>query len=153
MTQTSNPVFTTMPHLTRHNGIWEGIYHLVDQDGKTLDRHHSRIEVRFPDGGPYHYTQKNHFWWDDGREVRGEYPGVCRDGVLYWDNELIEGKAWSVDRLSTVLTWRRHDTPDAYLYEIIVINETNNQRSRTWHWFRDGAVFQRTLIDEHRVGE
>ena len=86
-----------------------------------------------------------------GRELRGEYPGVCRNGVLYWDNELIRGQAWAVDELSLVFTWRRHDTPDAYLYEIIVINESNDHRSRTWHWFRDGAIYQRTLIDEVRV--
>jgi hypothetical protein len=148
----TNPIFKTMASLLRHDGIWAGTYHLVDREGKTLDRHRSRIEVGFPKTGPHHYTQKNHFQWDDGRESRGEYPGVCRDGVLYWDNPLIRGQAWAVDELSLVLTWRRHDTPDAYLYEIIVINENNDQRSRTWHWFRDGVIYQRTLIDETRVG-
>lgn len=146
-----NPIHTQMRPLMRHDGIWEGEYHLVDRGGKTIDRHRSRIEVRFPSEGPHHYTQKNHFTWDDGRETRGEYPGICRDGVLYWDNELIKGQAWSVDEYSTVLTWQRHDTPDAYLYEIIIINRSNDQRSRTWHWFRDGCVFQRTLIDERKV--
>jgi hypothetical protein len=146
-----NQVKATMPDLTRHDGIWEGQYHLVDQDGHTLDRHHSRIEVRFPDEGPYDYLQWNRFAWSDGREQRGEYPGVCRDGILYWDNELIRGKAWSVDALSAVLTWQRHDTPNAYLYEIIVINANSDHRSRTWHWIRDGVVYQRTLIDEYRV--
>jgi hypothetical protein len=146
-----NPITTEMPDLIRHNGIWQGTYHVIDRAGKTVDKHHSRIEVRFPQDGSHHYTQANHFWWDDGRESRGEYPGVCRDGILYWDNELIQGKAWSVDPLSIVLTWRRQDTPDAYLYEIIVINETNDKRSRTWQWVRDGEVYQRTLIDEVRV--
>ncbi|XVO22848.1 MAG: DUF3598 domain-containing protein [Betaproteobacteria bacterium] len=148
-----NPIKQSMPALLRHNGIWEGIYHLVDAEGKTLDRHHSCIEVRFPESGSYHYTQKNYFWWGDGRDTHGEYPGVCRDGVLYWDNELIRGKAWSVDELSTVLTWQRHDTPDAYLYELIVINQTNDQRSRTWHWFRDGVIYQRTLIEESKISD
>jgi len=148
-----NPVHQTMPHLTRHNGVWEGTYRVVDINANTLDLHHSRIEVRFPDEGPYHYTQNNHFWWDDGRETHGDYPGVCREGVLYWDNELIRGQAWAVDELSTVLTWQRHDAPGAYLYELIVINEENNQRSRTWHWFRDGVLYQRTLIEERRVAD
>jgi len=140
-----------MRSLSRQDGVWEGSYHLIDHEGKTLDYHQSRIEVRFPDSGPHHYTQMNHFWWPDGRQVRGEYPGVCRDGILHWDNALIRGTARAVDELSTVLTWRRQDTPGAYLYEIIVINENNDQRSRTWHWFRDGVLYQRTLIEERRL--
>jgi hypothetical protein len=146
-----NQVVATMPALTRHEGIWEGTYRVVDALGQPLDTHRSRIEVRFPQEGPHDYLQHNHFIWDDGRELKAEHPAVCRAGVLYWDSEHIHGRAWSVDERSTVLTWRRHDTPDAELYEIIVINETNNQRSRTWHWFRQGVLYQRTLIDEQRV--
>jgi hypothetical protein len=125
----------------------------VDVAGKTIDHHQSRIEVRFPENEAYHYLQRNHFWWADGKEFRGEYPGVCRDGMLHWDTPLIRGHAWSIDDLSSALTWRRHDTPGAYLYELIVINEANNRRSRTWHWFRDGVLYQRTLIDEQRVAD
>lgn len=133
-----NPIRESMQPLMRHNGIWEGTYRLVDREGTLLDLHQSRIEVRFPDEGEFHYVQRNCFRWADGREVRGEYPGVCRNGVLYWDNALIHGHAWVIDEYSAALTWRRHDTPGAYLYEMIVINEANNKRGRTWHWFRDG---------------
>jgi hypothetical protein len=146
-----NPIYEQMPHLLRHNGIWIGTYRVVDEAGIALDTHASRIEVRFPREGDAHYTQSNVFTWADGREKRGEYPGVCRAGVLYWDNPLIVGKAWSVDELSTVLTWERRDTPGVYLYEIIVINAQNDRRSRTWHWFRDGVLFQRTLVDERKA--
>jgi uncharacterized protein YeaC (DUF1315 family) len=146
-----NQVVATMPSLLRHEGVWEGIYRLVDAEGQALDWHHSRIEVRFPSDGPHDYMQHNHFTWPDGRELRVEHPAVCRNGVLLWDTEHIHGKAWSVDERSTVLTWKRHDTPDAELYELIVINEHNTQRSRTWHWFRQGLLYQRTLIDERRV--
>jgi uncharacterized DUF497 family protein len=55
--------------------------------------------------------------------------------------------------LDEELTWQRHDTPDAYLYELIVINQTNDQRSRTWHWFRDGVIYQRTLIEESKISD
>jgi hypothetical protein len=146
-----NPIFQTMPHLLRHDGVWEGSYRVVDLDGRPLDEHRSRIEVRFPLSGPAHYTQSNLFTWSDGRQTRGEYPGTCVGGVLVWDNPLIRGSAWCVDPRSTVLRWQRHDNPGAELYELIVINENNDRRSRTWHWFRDGAVYQRTLIDEQRV--
>jgi hypothetical protein len=150
---TMNPIYQSMPHLLRHNGVWEGSYRIVDRQGQLLDEHRSRIEVRFPEGGPVHYTQNNHFLWADGRESRAEYPAICRDGVLLWDNALIRGSAWTVDPRSTVLQWQRHDSPGADLYELIVINERNDRRSRTWHWFRDGEVYQRTLIDEWRVVE
>jgi hypothetical protein len=148
-----NPVQATMPALMRHRGVWEGRYRLVDIEGRLLDWHHSRIEVRFPDEGPHDYVQRNHFWWPDGRELRVEHPAICRNGVLLWNTDHIHGQAWSVDERSTVLTWRRTDSPGAELYEIIVINESNDQRTRTWHWLRDGALYQRTLIDERRVSD
>jgi hypothetical protein len=151
MNPTGNQVIATMPALARHRGVWEGSYRVVDVMGQTLDWHRSRIEVRFPDDGPYDYLQSNHFAWPDGRELRVEHPAVCRNGVLLWDTEHIKGQAWSVDERSTVLTWRRHDNPDAHLYELIVINDSNDQRSRTWHWFRNGTLYQRTLIDEKKV--
>ena len=146
-----NEVKRMMQPLLRHEGVWEGRYRVVDRAGQLLDEHASRIEVRFPDTGDVHYLQFNRFTWDDGRVVTAEHPGVCRDGVLHWNTPLIAGRAWSVNERSTVLTWRRHDTPGEELYELIVINETDDRRSRTWHWFRGGEVHQRTLIDEWRV--
>ena len=146
-----NEAIKSMASLLRHEGIWEGRYRRVDREGRLLDEHASRIEVRFPDSGPVHYRQHNRFTWDDGHVVEAEHPAVCRDGVLHWDTPLITGRAWSVDERSTVLRWCRHDEPGAELYELIVINESSDRRSRTWHWFRGGEVFQRTLIDEWRV--
>jgi hypothetical protein len=148
-----NQVAATMPMLLRHRGVWEGLYRLVDTAGTLVEWHHSRIEVRFPEQGPHDYVQRNHFRWPDGRELNVEHPAVCRDGVLIWDTEHISGRAWAVGERSTVLSWSRRDSPGSELYEIIVINERNDRRSRTWHWFRDGALYQRTLIDEKRVAD
>ncbi|HAA29982.1 MAG TPA: DUF3598 domain-containing protein, partial [Cyanobacteria bacterium UBA8553] len=62
----------------------------------------------------------------------------------------IDGKAWEVDD-STVILWFGYKTiPNAYLYEMIQISPCNNYRSRTWHWFKDHQLFQRTLIQEKR---
>jgi hypothetical protein len=36
------------------------------------------------------------------------------------------------------------------LYEMINLDPTGNHRTRTWHWLKDGACFQRTLINETR---
>jgi hypothetical protein len=38
-----------------------------------------------------------------------------------------------------------------YLYEMIYISPDNNNRARTWHWFKNNQIFQRTLIQEERV--
>jgi hypothetical protein len=45
----------------------------------------------------------------------------------------------------------RKDEPGIYLYEMIQVDETIQNRARTWQWFRDGKYYKRTLIDERRV--
>lgn len=45
----------------------------------------------------------------------------------------------------------RKDIPGAYFLEVIILSENNIDRARTWHWFKDGQLFQRTLCDERRV--
>lgn len=142
-----------MPALFRHAGVWEGTYRVVDLSGATVDLHRSVIEVRFPSSGPYAYVQRNHFIWPDGRELRVEHPGMYRDGRLVWDTDHIAGHAWQGDDRTCILTWRRKDQPDAHLYELIVLAESGLTRARTWHWFRDGALYQRTLIEERRIAD
>lgn len=141
-----------MPALFRHQGIWEGTYRTVTVSGKEVDFHHSRIIVSFPAEGPHAYLQQNTFWWPDGRRMEALHPGSYRDGKLWWDTDLIRGHAFQGDDRTCILTWTRNDTPDAHLYELIAISEDNQTRARTWHWFRGGAVYQRTLVDERRVG-
>lgn len=143
---------SAMPALLRHEGVWEGTYRVVDLEGRVLDQHASRITVSFPTDGPHAYLQRNLFTWADGRRVEVEHPGTYRDGQLWWDTEHIEGHAWQRDERTCILTWRRKDTPGAHLYELIVIAEDGLTRTRTWHWFRDGACYQRTLVDERKVG-
>ena len=140
-----------MPALLRHEGVWEGEYRHVGRDDALLDRHRARIEVSFPDGGGCDYLQRNRFEWDDGRVVEVEHPGVYRDGRLWWDTGHIKGHAWQVDARSVVLTWRRADTPDADLYELIALAGDGLTRTRTWHWFNATGCFRRTLIDEVKV--
>jgi hypothetical protein len=83
--------------------------------------------------------------------VEAEHPGVYRDGRLWWDTGLIQGHAWQGDERTCILTWERTDTPGAHLYELIVLAPDGRTRARTWHWFRDGECYQRTLIDEGRI--
>lgn len=145
-----NPLIDAMPSLFAHEGVWEGCYRVVDLDGRTLDQHQSRVEVSFPDSGP-HYLQRNHFHWDDGRTLVVEHPGYYADGILRWNTEHIEGAAWQAGERCVVLRWRRHDSPGSELTELIALGEKATHRARTWHWFRDGVCYQRTLIDEQRV--
>ncbi len=145
-----NPFAKNMPSLYAHQGVWEGRYRTVDIDGRTVDKHHSRVEVSFPESGP-HYLQRNHFTWDDGRALEVEHPGYFVDGMLRWNTEHIEGAAWEAGERCIVFRWRRHDSPGSELTELIALGQGATHRARTWHWFRDGVCYQRTLIDEVRV--
>lgn len=140
-----------MPVLARHEGVWEGRYLLVDLDGKPLDSHASHLECSFPDSGEFPYMQVNTYTWDDGRREEIHFPANYRDRRIWWDNERIRGSAWELDSRSIVLTWTRKDIPGSYLYEMIQISDDNRRRARTWHWFVDDALLQRTLIREERV--
>jgi hypothetical protein len=140
-----------MPVLARHEGDWIGTYTLVDIEGKILDKHESHLSCQFPDDGPYSYYQINRYKWSNGKQEEHKFPGTYRDKTLWFDTERIEGKAWEVDN-STVILWFSYKTvPAAYLYEMIQISPDNNHRARTWHWFKNDQIYQRTLIQEERV--
>ena len=62
-----------------------------------------------------------------------------------------EGSAWEVDDRTIMLNWTRKDAPGSYLYEMIQINEQNNRRARTWHWFVGDQIINRTCITEQRI--
>ena len=141
-----------MPLLARHEGEWEGAYTYVDAEGKVLDRHRSNLSCRFPrDRGEIAYHQTNRYRWDDGREEVHEFPATYADGRIHFDTERIRGRAWEVDDNTIVLTWTYKGQEHLHLYEMIQLSKEGNDRARTWHWFRDDRLFQRTLIDERRV--
>jgi hypothetical protein len=52
-----------------------------------------------------------------------------------------------------LLQWRRRDEPATRFYEMIQVDDACRQRSRVWQWIRDGRIFLRTLIDEHKVAD
>jgi len=140
-----------MPGMLKHEGVWEGVYTHVDVAGKIIDRHKSRVECLFPASGPYAYLQKNLFTWDDGREYRATLPGVLIDGKLWWDTDTFSGFGWETDDGLILLNLDRKDEPGANFYEIIVLGDSGVHRSRTWHWFKDGQLFKRTLCEEQLV--
>lgn len=143
------------PLLARHEGVWDGMYRTYDASGDKIDEHRSRLICRFPTDGPFPYHQSNHYSWADGRTDQRDFPAVVSGDRITFVSDLIDGWASDVKldtfNRTTMLNWVRLGEPGTYLYEMIQISDCGNFRSRTWHWFREGRCFQRTLIDEQRV--
>ncbi|MEQ8463093.1 DUF3598 family protein [Coleofasciculus sp. E1-EBD-02] len=140
-----------MPLLARHEGDWEGTYIVVDLQGTVLDQHKSNLSCQFPNEGSYDYYQINRYHWSDGKQEEHQFPGIYRDNALWFDTERIQGKAWEVDSATIMLHFTYKGMPDSYLYEMIQLSPCNNYRFRTWHWFKNHQLFQRTLIQEERI--
>ncbi|MEM1380645.1 MAG: hypothetical protein AAGH41_08475 [Pseudomonadota bacterium] len=98
------------------------------------------------------YRQHIHFTWPDGRERHDLFEGIPRDQALWYDTPTFTGKSWETDDGLVLLNLQRKDEPGARFFEIIVMGEGGTHRARTWHWFRDGRLYRRTLCDEKRVG-
>lgn len=135
-----------------HEGLWEGRYTHIDCELNVLDAHNARIRCEFPNSGPYVYIQHNHFIWDDGHEFKMKLPGTYKDGRLWWDLDTFKGSAWESQDGLILLNLDRKDDPGARFYELIALGDNGRHRARTWHWFKDGKLFKRTLCDEYRVG-
>ncbi|MFQ4140968.1 DUF3598 family protein [Chlorogloeopsis sp. ULAP02] len=140
-----------MPVLARHEGDWVGTYILVDTEGKILDKHESHLTCQFPTDGSDSYYQINRYKWPDGKQEEHQFPGTYRDKTLWFDTERIEGKAWEVDDSTIILWFSYKGMPGMYLYEMIQISPCNNYRARTWQWFKNHQIYQRTLIQEERM--
>lgn len=139
-----------MPVLARHEGDWKGSYILIDREGNLLDRHQSHLTCEFPTTGDVPYYQTNRYTWADGKQEEHRFPGAYHDKKLWFDTERIQGHAWEVDDLTVILWFSYKTMPDFYVYEMIQISACNNYRARTWQWFKNGQIFQRTLIQEER---
>ena len=140
-----------MPAMLLHEGTWEGTYRFLNLDGEVTDQYSSRIECVFPDDGPYAYVQRNHYAWDDGRTFDMEFGGTLDGDKIYWDTERFKGYGWTTEEDILMLTLDRKDEPGVRFTEMIMFAPDPEYRARTWHWFRDGKLFQRTLCDERRV--
>lgn len=140
-----------MPLLARHEGEWHGTYTVIDREANVIDRHRSVLRCMFPAEGEFPYVQTNHYTWDDGREEHIEFPATYKDGKLFFDTERINGFCWETDEHTIVLHWVYVADPSVELYELIYLDDSGTNRTRTWHWLKDGVLFQRTLINETKV--
>jgi hypothetical protein len=139
-----------MSVLARHEGDWIGTYILVDLKGNILDQYQSHLTCEFPENSPYPYYQTNRYTWSDGKKEEYKFPGTYRDKALWFDTERVDGKAWEVDDSTVMLRFSYKGVADMSLYEMIQISPCNNYRARTWHWFKNNKLYQRTLIQEER---
>jgi hypothetical protein len=140
-----------MPEALRHRGIWRGTYRHIDIYGKTLDVHQSQVECVFPESGPVVYIQRNQFRWEDGREFKVEFDGYLKGNKIFWDTPTFTGYGWVASKNIFLLELQREDEPGAWFYESIVLDDNGTNRARTWHWFKQGECFKRTLCDESLV--
>ena len=140
-----------MPLLAKHEGEWEGVYTEVDPDAKVIDRHRSYLICQFPESGPHAYYQINKYTWDDGRTEEHHFPATYKDGRIWWDTDRIVGSAWEADAKTVLLYWERKGMPEVSLYEMIQLSDDGQHRARTWHWFKNGVLLKRTLVQERKV--
>ncbi len=145
-----------MPLLAKHEGEWDGVYTHVDADGNIIDQHKSHLSCTFPsgdDGGDY--VQVNTYTWDDGRTEQHSFPAKYDGhGHLFFDTERMNGIIWGLDENVMYLTWKYKSADpniDQRLFEMIVLNDAGNHRSRTWQWLENGICVRRTLIQEVRT--
>lgn len=141
-----------MPLLARHEGVWDGYYRYYGNTGNKIDEHKARILCRMIGAEDYHQT--NYYFWADGRKDTRDFPAIVKEDRLVFYTE-ITGWAAEVpldeNNRTIMLHWTRNNEPDLYLYEMIQISDCGQYRARVWQWFRQGRLFQRTLVDEQRV--
>ncbi len=142
-----------MPLLARHEGTWAGTYRFITPHLELLDEYEFRINVLFPDdrSGGITYRQESFYSWPDGRSeeliFEAQYDG---DGQVTFDGP-ISGRMWELDARTIYLTFWFADQPGVDVCEMIQLADNNYDRARSWHWFKDGKLFQLTLVDERRV--
>lgn len=156
-TTSTGVIAATAPLVAAQAGVWDGEYVHLDADNREIDRHRSRLVCRLFDGpdGAARLTQSNIYDWPDGsREVR-YFEGVWRGDRLWIANELIDGWTGSIGldptARSIMVGWVRADEPDFRYYEMITVAGDGEAKNRTWHWYRAGRLFRRTVINETRT--
>lgn len=139
------------PAMRAHEGLWEGTYRHLNAAGQLEDEHRARVLCEFPTTGAVFYRQTIRFSWSDGRTRDAAFDGFIRGDAVWFDTPTFQGRSWETGDGLVLLNLARKDEPGANFFEIICMGEGGQSRARTWHWFRDGALYRRTLCDEVRV--
>jgi len=142
----------TLALLARHAGIWEGRYtHLDARDWSVQEelRFRIRVECPAPDGTAYRQTSR--YWTKDGHAEELVYEGRGRGDRVDFDTGRIRGECWKIDADAVYLTFAFTEDPRGRIAEMIQLSGDGRHRARTWHWFRDEALWRLTLVKETRV--
>lgn len=134
-----------------HAGLWQGTYRHMDADGAIEQVLQSKVWCAFPSAGPIFYTQEIELTDAAGLVMRAAFHGLVRGDHVWFDTETFTGKSWETADGVVLLNLQRKDEPGAHFVEVIVLGAGGHHRARTWHWFREGRLFRRTLCDETRL--
>ncbi len=134
-----------------HAGVWEGTYRHLGPDGALEQRLRSKVWCAFPESGPVFYWQRIELTDETGGVARASFEGSLRGDHVWFDTPTFAGRSWETSDGVVLLNLQRKDEPGAHFVEVIVMGEGGQHRARTWHWFREGRLFRRTLCDEQRV--
>ena len=141
-----------MPLLARHEGTWAGTYRFITPQMKLLDQYDFRINVTFPNEGKggITYRQESFYTWPNGNQRDLAFEGTYDAGKVVFADRIAGSITELDDRTLNVHFWFI-DQPDVDVCEAIHLGANNQDRARTWHWFKNGKLFQLTLVDEVRV--
>ena len=134
-----------------HLGTWEGTYRHINVQAEEEELIQSRVICEFPEDGGVFYRQTIQLTHPDGSVTNAGFDGVDRGDHLWFDTPTFSGKSWETADGVVLLNLQRKDEPGAHFVEVIILGEDGKHRARTWHWFKDGVLYRRTLCDEHRV--
>lgn len=142
-----------MPLFVRHEGEWQSRYTNIDPDGAVLDEYNVHIVCEFPDEENLAYHQTSTNTWSDGRTTQFIFGAQYNEkrNRITWDSGGLKGELWELDETTLYLTFTFDDIPNVYVCEMIQLSKCGKHRARTWHWFKDEQLTQRTLVKEHRL--
>jgi hypothetical protein len=145
------PQLDTLALLAEHAGIWEGEYtHIDPADRSVQQRLKFRIRVECPAGGGVDYRQTSHYWFEDGTEQELVYEGRMHEGRLAIIDGRLSGAVWRIEDRTLYMRFGFEGGSDE-ICEMIQLSRDGRHRARTWHWFRDEALWRITLVREQRV--
>ena len=134
-----------------HLGGWEGTYRHINLNAEEEELIQSHVVCEFP-GTDVFYRQAIKLTHADGSVTHAGFDGYDRGDHLWFDTPTFIGKSWETEDGVVLLNLQRKDEPGAHFVEVIIMGEGGKDRARTWHWFKDGQLYRRTLCDERRVG-
>ncbi len=144
-----------MPVLARVAGCWTGSYTEVDMAGVVIDQYRFDLEISFPEVSGAAYRQKTRYTWNDGRVVNLVFDAgfeITAEGRprICWDHPLMAGELFEVDDRTLQLRFAYKGDDKIAVQEAMFLSEDGQHRMRTWHWYKDGAPYRKTLVDEVR---